>query len=220
MNAEIETVEPGKHDREQRERCLIEAATHVFAAKGYDAATTREIAERSGCSEGLIHRYFGGKRGLLMAILRAKSEAARDIVRSGVPDSDDLHDEIKSIMLWSLQFMWEQRDFMRVTSGQGIVDPEIGRFIGTALNGERANVIAEKLRRHLAAGRIRDDVDVDVVAQAISGLSYQSGFFLQVVFDVDAAEVRRMVREIAHVITRGIESDSNREGHAETRITS
>jgi AcrR family transcriptional regulator len=210
VKAGIETVEPGKHDREQRKRCLIEAATHVFAGKGYDAATTREIAELSGCSEGLIHRYFGGKRGLLMDILRAKSDAARDIVRNGVPDSDDLRGEIEAIMLWSLEFMWEQRDFMRVTSGQGIVDPEIGRFIGTALNGERVNVIAEKLRRHLAAGRIRDDVDIDVVAQAISGLSYQSGFFLQVVFEMDGAEVRRIVREVAQIITRGIEADCNR----------
>jgi AcrR family transcriptional regulator len=55
---------PGKRDKEKRQRSLIDAANAVFAEHGYDAATTRAVAERAGCSEGLIHRYFGGKRGL------------------------------------------------------------------------------------------------------------------------------------------------------------
>ncbi len=201
-------VRRGKQDKDARQAAFIEAAMAVFAEKGFDAATTREIAERAGCSEGLIHRYFGGKRGLLLAILRRKSERARDLVREGVPDSDSLHDEVRAIMLWSLDFMWEQRDFMRVTSCQGIVDPEIGRFIGSGLHAERARVIAEKLLRHRDAGRIRDDVDLDAVAQTISGMTYQSGFFLQVVFEMDHQEVRRIVREVARVMIRGIASDA------------
>jgi AcrR family transcriptional regulator len=196
----------GKHDKDQRRRSLIESATEVFGEKGYDCATTREVAERAGCSEGLIHRYFGGKRGLLMAILAAKASTVTDVVREGAPDQDDLHDEIRSILLWSLDFMWAQRAFMRVASTQGIVDAEIGRFIGDELNGERVRIIEDKLGRHQRAGRMRADVDPHVVAQLIAGLSYQSGFFLQVVFEMPREEVRRIVREVAHIIVRGIEA--------------
>src|SRR5947208_1285661 len=64
----------GEHGAEVRRRALVEAATAVFAEKGYDCATTREVAERSGSSEGLIHRYFGGKHGLLLAILETKAD--------------------------------------------------------------------------------------------------------------------------------------------------
>jgi AcrR family transcriptional regulator len=48
MTPNLDTVERGKHHKDQRQRCLIEAATQVFARKGYDAATTREVSERAG----------------------------------------------------------------------------------------------------------------------------------------------------------------------------
>ena len=66
--------EPGRvRNRPAREQALIAAATRLFATKGYDATTTREIAAEAGCAEGLIHRYFQGKEGLLFAIIRSRT---------------------------------------------------------------------------------------------------------------------------------------------------
>jgi AcrR family transcriptional regulator len=59
-----------KRNRSGRERQLIPSATRLFASRGYDATTTREIAALAGCAEGLIHRYFKGKAGLLFALIR------------------------------------------------------------------------------------------------------------------------------------------------------
>jgi len=197
---------PRKHAKDQRQAALVEAANAVFAEKGYDATTTREIAERAGVSEGLIHRYFGGKRGLLMAIVRGKSDMMRDVLRAGVPDQDTLHDEIRAIFLWSLDFLWSQRDFIRVLASQAILDRGIGEIMGGELNAGRVRLIREKLERHRAAGRVRDDVDLEVVANLISGLAFDSGFFAQIVFAVDPDELRRMAREVVHIIVRGIEA--------------
>ena len=43
----------------------------VFTAKGFVAASTREIAERAGVSETLMFRYFGSKLGLFREALVA-----------------------------------------------------------------------------------------------------------------------------------------------------
>jgi len=56
-------------DRAGKQQALIVAALKLFASKGYDATTTREIAACAGCAEGLIHRYFSGKAGLLPALM-------------------------------------------------------------------------------------------------------------------------------------------------------
>ena len=48
---------------------LIAAATRIFAAKGYAAATTREICEAAGANVAAIHYYFGDKEGLYRAVL-------------------------------------------------------------------------------------------------------------------------------------------------------
>ncbi|HEX5139551.1 MAG TPA: helix-turn-helix domain-containing protein, partial [Dehalococcoidia bacterium] len=39
---------------------MTDAAIAVFSELGYERATTRELAERAGVSEGLIYRHFGG----------------------------------------------------------------------------------------------------------------------------------------------------------------
>jgi AcrR family transcriptional regulator len=59
-----------KRNRVVRERALLAAASKLFASRGYEATTTREIAARAGCAEGLIHRYFKSKAGLLLAITK------------------------------------------------------------------------------------------------------------------------------------------------------
>src|SRR5256885_1648577 len=58
-----------RRDKEAPKKALCAAAVEVFARSGFDGATTREVATRAGVSEGLIQRYFGGKAGLLQAIV-------------------------------------------------------------------------------------------------------------------------------------------------------
>jgi len=49
---------------------LLRAATAAFAAKGYAAASTREICEAAGVNIAAIAYYFGGKEGLYREALR------------------------------------------------------------------------------------------------------------------------------------------------------
>lgn len=49
---------------------LIEAAAELFAAHGYDAVGTPEIAQRAGVSVGTFYRYFDDKHEVYLAIAR------------------------------------------------------------------------------------------------------------------------------------------------------
>jgi hypothetical protein len=88
-----------------------------------------------------------------------------------------------------------------------VVDPAVGRLVGDRLNGARVAFAAQRLRWHQRQGRIRADVDIDSVALSLSGLSFSAGFFVRVIFEKERDDVHRVVREIAKVITRGIESE-------------
>ncbi len=201
-------VQRGKHGKAQRQRALAEAATAVFAEHGYDAATTREIAERAGCSEGLIHRYFNGKRGLLLWILENKAADVTGKLAAALPDRETVEEEIEQLLMYPLDAMWADRDFMRVTVSRSVIDPEIGHVIGHHLNNARVQLIAEKLRRHQRAGRVRADADIDAIAHGIAGMNLTCGFFAQVVFGMDREEVRRHARGIAENITRGLQPET------------
>jgi AcrR family transcriptional regulator len=202
--AAICALERGKHGKQSRQRALIDAATQVFAEKGYDCATTREVAERSGCSEGLIHRYFGGKRGLLIAIVGSRADELAGESAAGMPLRETLAEDVEQLLLWPLDAFWERRDFLRVCVSQAIIDAEVGRMIGDRLNGARVRFINERLSMHQEAGRIRPDVDVAALALALSGLNFSMGFFGQAVFDIDRPDARRIACETARVITAGM----------------
>lgn len=57
-------------DREATVAAIVAAATELMAKKGPDGFGLAELGERAGVSFGLIHRYFGGKAGLLKETLR------------------------------------------------------------------------------------------------------------------------------------------------------
>ena len=53
---------------EARRSQILAGAAQVFAQKGFHQATTREIAQAAGVSEGTIYNYFNNKRDLLLAM--------------------------------------------------------------------------------------------------------------------------------------------------------
>ena len=72
-------AQPGRRgeDRQSTKAQLLEAAGHVFAEKGFDRATGREICERAGANTAAINYYFGGMDGLYAAVLE---EANRQLI--------------------------------------------------------------------------------------------------------------------------------------------
>src|SRR5437660_10098839 len=63
----------GRTSARERKAGIIAAAAALFAAKGFNGTTTREIAKTAGISEALVFKYFPTKRALYAAILAEKA---------------------------------------------------------------------------------------------------------------------------------------------------
>lgn len=74
------TREPDfRQDRSRRSYlALIDAATALFSAHGYDAVGTPEIARRAGVSVGTFYRYFDDKHEIYLEIARRTMASAHE----------------------------------------------------------------------------------------------------------------------------------------------
>jgi AcrR family transcriptional regulator len=57
-----------KLSAEKRRAAIVQAVRRVFAEKGYDGTTTRELAKAAGVSEGLLFKHFPNKEALFEAM--------------------------------------------------------------------------------------------------------------------------------------------------------
>jgi AcrR family transcriptional regulator len=59
---------------EARREAIVEAVRDVFAEKGFDGTTTRELAKAAGVSEALLYKHFPSKESLYAAMLEGCSK--------------------------------------------------------------------------------------------------------------------------------------------------
>jgi AcrR family transcriptional regulator len=73
MHAWVRVAKSAKRQRlrpEVRRERLVEAATQVFAERGYEGARVEQIADAADVSPGLLYRHFEGKQELYTEILQ------------------------------------------------------------------------------------------------------------------------------------------------------
>jgi AcrR family transcriptional regulator len=72
---------------EVRREKLVEAATQVFAERGYEGARVEQIAEAADVSPGLLYRHFDGKQEVYTEILQtANRELMAHLTQAAAPN--------------------------------------------------------------------------------------------------------------------------------------
>src|SRR3954471_19023341 len=61
---------------------ILHAAGEVFAARGYEGASTREIAARAGVNISSLHYHWESKETLYFTVFRAIYERIVDLLRA------------------------------------------------------------------------------------------------------------------------------------------
>jgi AcrR family transcriptional regulator len=193
---------PRKRDKEASKQALLRAGLEVFSKYGYDAATTKAVAAEAGLNEQLITRYFGGKAGLLFAVLAAfVEEEASD--ENYPPAASSAGEEIGQFLLHRHRRFLELQEFFRTFVPRIILDASIRDRLEPLLLQEAA-VLRDRLsdlqKRHLIA----KDADVEAVSLIVSGQSFFISFMLRVSTNRDDAQLRRLLSEFAAYMARAL----------------
>jgi AcrR family transcriptional regulator len=196
---------------EHRREEILEAAAQVFADKGYDSTTTRDIAEAVDMGESTLYNYFQNKRDILLAIIDLKRAEMDEFLGriDQVKDREGLIQLIDQAMV-----IWLSRaNFTRTMIGEAWRDAEIFAMLQNRL--ERLfTLIKEFLDRHLEAGHFRP-IQTDLTARMILGMfiAIQLPALFVSQATVTPAERRQNAEAMTDLLLMGIEDHL----HPETR---
>jgi AcrR family transcriptional regulator len=137
-----------RHDAQASREALLDAATALFEARGYQATTVRDIGERAAVDPALIARYFGGKEGLYNELARRWQQNSAEISQLDRP----LDEVIAAFTMTTVHNRDEARLLVRINlDGGGTPGPDIDYAF---MQAQVAN-----LRRRQEAGEIPGDLD-------------------------------------------------------------
>ncbi|GGK57531.1 TetR family transcriptional regulator [Planomonospora parontospora] len=146
---------------------LFGAAVELIAEQGYTATTVDAIAERAGVAKGTVFYNFGTKEALFSGLLE-HGVGLLSTALSGAAAGETALDALDAVVMAQLRFFEEYGAFARVllaemwrTAWQDAV---------ARLRRDVLGVYADVLRRAVAEGAVRGDLDVETAATAVFGM--------------------------------------------------
>ncbi len=165
---------PGAHD------ALLEAAREEFARRGLDRARIEDVARRAGVSKGAFYLHFESKedafREIVQRFLGALEDHAlhrHEVEDRILHDADDGPDSFArhvaeecKIDVDLLELLWRNRQIVSAVDSAG------GKLYRNLLADFRARMralVARRIVQRQGRGRLRRDVDPEVVGDIIVG---------------------------------------------------
>jgi AcrR family transcriptional regulator len=159
--------QPSRRDRAQWQRThLIDTALQVFAEKGLDGATVKDLSEAAGVSEGLMYHYFRSKEDLLRAILEQRFflPELQEILS---PDQDrPTCDVLVEVVQRFAMVMYQHRLYVRLLIREAPTNPHVAARLAQAQR-EGMGMVAQYLEARIRVGELRPH-DAESVARLLT----------------------------------------------------
>lgn len=162
---------PASAKSEQRVRDILRVGREVFAARGYERATTTEIAQRLGISEATVFTYFHGKRELCMRVIGDWYDEIIAAIESGLPRHAPVRAQLEFIVHTHLRLFLIQGTglcALVLSEGRSKGQEELGEAF-VELQRRYTAPLMDLLARGQVEGQIRQDVPLRLLRSLVFG---------------------------------------------------
>ncbi len=110
-----------------RRKQILDAATRVFAEKGFHRATIKEIAGKAGIADGTIYTYFPSKDEVLLAVLDRLNETTERQQHFVLGSEQDLKAFFRAYLQQRMALLWPNAEVFRVVLSELLVNGQLRR---------------------------------------------------------------------------------------------
>ncbi|GAB4192039.1 MAG: TetR/AcrR family transcriptional regulator [Roseiflexaceae bacterium] len=149
---------------------ILDAATNVFAEKGFHRSTIRDVARAAGVADGTIYNYFANKTALLVGILDRITEPERRGDSLAAMGQGDLRAFFRDYFRQRLSALGGSGlKGLRVVISEMLVDAELRQNYVERVVAPSAVVAEPHFQRLLEGGQLHPG-DTPLLLRAISGM--------------------------------------------------
>lgn len=176
---------------------ILRAAGELFAERGYQAVSASEVAREARVTAGLLHHYFGGKRGLFIALVEKLDPDKVERIRAEATGSARVRTR-SFIDAW-LQWIDANGEIWLATGGQdeNLSDPELR----AAVSAMRERMIDRLIADYPA--ELSDQPEVRLMLRSFLAFNrvvlrgFKDG-------EVSRAQARRLLADTLHALITGV----------------
>ncbi|MEY3868741.1 MAG: hypothetical protein RLZZ338_2632 [Cyanobacteriota bacterium] len=183
---------------------ILDAAQKLFARKGYEGTTTRELAHEAGVAEGTIFRHFPNKKAILVEVATAGwVELLTDLLTE--LSEMGSYKAVAQVMRHRMLNFRANSDMMRVCFLEAQFHPDLRDRIQSEVIGKMTDVAEAFFQTAMDKGVYRK-INPKIVAQVFLGMFVIAGFSDNTLLEPNASPqtLLEMAEGIADIFLNGV----------------
>lgn len=151
-----------------RRNQILDAATTVFAEKGFHRATIKDVAHAAGIADGTIYTYFSSKTEVLLGILNRLNESTEREMQFALGSEQDVRAFFKAYVRQRISLIWPNAEVFRAVLPEMLVNAELRDLYYQQVLVPTFRVAEHYFLAQMEEGQLRK-VDVPLAVRAIAG---------------------------------------------------
>jgi len=154
-----------------RRKQILDAATKVFAEKGFHRATIKDIARVAGIADGTIYTYFASKTDVLLGILHRLNESTEREQQLMPEGEQDLRSFFTSYLRQRMALLWPNAEVFQAVLPEMLVNEELRELYYQQVLVPTFTVAERSFQTQSATEQVRK-IDVALTVRAIAGMLF------------------------------------------------
>ncbi len=183
---------------------ILKAAQHLFACRGYDGTTTRDLAQAAGVAEGTLFRHFENKKAILVEVA---TQGWVEILTDLLTELSEMgsYKAIAQVMRRRMLNLHKNADMLRVCFMEAQFHPDLSDRIQSEVIAKMTDVAEAFFETAMDRGVYRR-MNPRIVAQVFLGMFTVAGFSRDTIMKEGSSPqaMQEMAEGLADIFLNGV----------------
>jgi AcrR family transcriptional regulator len=183
---------------------ILQAGKQLFAQKGYEGTTTKDLAAAAGVAEGTLFRHFANKKAILIEVA---TQGWVEILTDLLTELSEMgsYKAVSQVLQRRMMNLHKNSDMMRVCFMEAQFHPELRDRVQAEVIDKMMDVAEAFFQTAMERGTYRR-MNPKVIARVFLGMFAIAGFSQDTIISPNASpkEMKEMAEGIADIFLNGV----------------